>query len=269
MKTGNESALCHIILDVVYLRHMGELLKSQPLVEALCEFQFDFFGDNELILPGLFYAQVKDDFPILTSVNELSFQIGFGDLQNVPPITTPQRLQLARQDSSAMIQLGQSILIVNHLQPYISWEVFRELIIKTFEKYVGLCSVFTLKRIGLRYINHITPSLKEGFKIDDFLTILPLFPKPLDRSMSGFQQTYEFIYDSPSSSLFHKTGIAVKPDGETILVLDLDFISQQVENFQDVPKTYEWLIEWLNKAHDHIEAAFISSLNPSYYESLK
>jgi uncharacterized protein (TIGR04255 family) len=168
-----------------------------------------------------------------------------------------------------MIQLGQNRLIINHLQPYIGWEVFKELIIETFKKYIILCSYFRLKRIGLRYINHINPPWEEGVKIDDFFTILPLFPKPINRPISNFQQTYEFIYDSSVSSLVHKTGIAIKPDGEPVLILDLDFMSQQIDNFQNTSKTCEWLIEWLNKAHDHIEAAFITSLNPSYYESLK
>jgi uncharacterized protein (TIGR04255 family) len=249
---------------------MGEPLKLQPLVEALCEFQFGLSGTNELTLPGLFYAQVKDEFPIQTSVNEFSFQIGFGDVPNMPLIApTPQRLQLRRQDGSAMLQLGQNRLIINHLQPYVSWEDFRELIIETFKKYINLCSEFTLQRIGLRYINHIIPPLIEGFKVDDFLIILPLFPKPMNKSISSFQQTYEFMYDSPIAALIHKTGIAVKPDGEPVLMLDLDFVSQQVEGFQDDLQSCEWVIEWLNKAHEHIEAAFISSLNPSYYESLK
>lgn len=249
---------------------MGENLKSQPLVEALCEFQFNLAGSNELTMPGLFYADVKEDFPDQSLVNEFSIQVELGTLGGTPQfIRPPQRLQLKRTDGSAMLQIGQGGLIVNRLQPYVSWEDFRELIFKAFTTYINLCGEYTLKRISLRYINHLIPLGNEGFKIDDFLTVIPLFPRPIDRPMTGFQQVYEFFYESSKASLVHRTAVVEKPEGDTVILLDLDFISQDIFPFQDNSKALEWLREWLNQAHEHIEEAFISSLNPSYYESLK
>ncbi len=248
---------------------MGEKLKSQPLVEALCEFQFNPAGSNELTLPGLFYAQVREEFPLQDSVNELNFQVGLNNLGTVPQFISPQRLQLKRPDGSAMLQIGQGRLIVNRLQPYVNWEDFRDLISKAFTVYISLCGEYTLNRIGLRYINHLIPLENEGFEIDDLLTVIPLFPKPIDRPMTGFQQVYEFFYESSKASLVHRTAVVEKPEGDTVILLDLDFISQNISPFQDNSKALEWLGEWLNQAHEHIEEAFISSLNPSYYESLK
>lgn len=249
---------------------MGEKLKSQPLVEALCEFQFNLAGSNELTMPGLFYAEVKEDFPDQSLVSEFSIQVELGTLGGTPQfIRPPQRLQLKRTDGSAMLQVGQGGLIVNRLQPYVNWEDFRELISKAFTVYTNLCGEYTLKRIGLRYINHLIPSGNEGFKIDDFLTVIPLFPKPIDRPMIGFQQVYEFFYEGSKASLVHRTAVVEKPEGDTVILLDLDFISQSISPFQNNSKALEWLKEWLNQAHEHIEEAFISSLNPSYYESLK
>lgn len=247
---------------------MGELLKSEPLVEALCEFHFELSGDNELTLPGLFYAQVRNEFPMQTSVNELGFQIEFGDEQGMQKIIQAQRLQLKRTDGSAMLQIAQNRLIVNQLQPYVSWDNFKNLILEAFKKYIEVCGEFVLKRISLRYINHIIPQPNEEFNIDDFLIIIPLFPNPLEQQITGFQQVYEFFYDS-GAFLTHRTGIAENPDGLTVLILDLDFRSQEITNVQDKLKICQWLEEWLNQAHDHIEAAFISSLNSSYYQSLK
>jgi hypothetical protein len=51
--------------------------------------------------------------------------------------------------------------------------------------------------------------------------------------------------------------------------LDLDFISQEIPKPENNRKALEWLGDWLDQAHERIEEAFISSLNPSYYESLK
>lgn len=248
---------------------MGEKLKSQPLVEALCEFQFEVTGGNELTLPGLFYAAVRDEFPVQTSMDEVSLQIGASEIGGVGQAIKSQRLQLKRQDDSAMLQIGRNRLIVNQLQPYESWEKFRVMIFEAFTKYVGLCGEFTLKRVGLRYINHIKPAEVESFSIEDFLIILPLFLKPLDKPISGFQQTYEFLHTVPPASLVHRTGVIEKPNGETLLVLDIDFVSRETANLRSKEETYKWLHEWLDQAHNHIEDAFISSLNPNYYESLK
>jgi uncharacterized protein (TIGR04255 family) len=247
---------------------MGELLKSETLVEALCEFHFDLSGDNELTLPGLFYAQVRNEFPIQTSANELAFHIEFGDEQEMQKLIQAQRLQLKRKDGSAMLQVAQNRLIINQLQPYAGWDNFKSLILEGLKKYINVCGEFVIKKTSLRYINHIIPQPNEEFEIDDFLTIIPLFPNPLEKPITEFQQVYEFFYDS-GAFLTHRTGIAENSDGLTVLILDLDFTSQEIENFQDNLKTCEWLEEWLNQAHNHIEAVFISSLNSSYYQSLK
>lgn len=248
---------------------MGERLKSQPLIEALCEFYFNVSGGNQLTLPGLFYAEVRDDFPIQASVNELALQIGVGGVQEMQQLIQTPRLQLKGSNNSAMLQIAPNRLIINQLQPYINWDTFKSLILDAFRKYINVSGDFELTRISLRYINHIIPAPNEKFNIEDFLIIIPLFPKPLEKPIFAFQQSYEFMYDSLGGFLVHKTGVAVNTEGTNVLVLDLDFISQKIENFQDNSKTIEWLSGWLDKAHDHIESAFLSSLNPIYYETIK
>jgi uncharacterized protein (TIGR04255 family) len=199
---------------------MGEKLKSQPLIEALCEFQFNLAGSNELTPPGLFYAQVKEEFPLQTSVNEYSFQVGLGDLEGIPQFMNPQRLQLKRTDGSAMLQLSRGRLIVNRLQPYISWEDLRGLIVNAFISYISLCGEYTLQRVGLRYINHLTPPVNGEFEIDNFLTTIPVFSKPIDKPMTGFQQVYEFFYELPKGTLIHRTAVIDSSAGETAILLD-------------------------------------------------
>jgi uncharacterized protein (TIGR04255 family) len=248
---------------------MGEPLQRQPLVEALCEFQFSQSSGNELTLPGLFYAAVKDNFPIQESVNEFIFQVEVGDLKGHPEIMqSPQRLQLKRADGSAMLQIGRNRLIVNHLQPYVSWEDFRQIIFKAFKKYAEICESFELSKIGLRYINHILPG-NETFKIEEFLTIIPFFPQSIDKTMVGFQQSYEFFHEDLDAILVHKTGVIQTQEGKIALLLDLDFISREVLSFDNSDQTFERIQKWLNHAHDRIEEAFLLSLNPSYYELLR
>jgi len=42
---------------------MGKKYKNPPLVEALCEFYFIPQQLYDLTIPGLFYDEIKEDFP--------------------------------------------------------------------------------------------------------------------------------------------------------------------------------------------------------------
>ena len=152
---------------------MGELLTKQPLVEALCELKFSLSGKWHTDIPEIFYTQVKEEFPERTTLNPVSFQVAVGG----QPIGMPEpakelsRLQLRNKDNSVVVQIGADVLVVNYLQPYTNWENFRDLILRIGSKYVELIGDVKLERVGLRYINHISPP--EGrFDIEQFLSVL-------------------------------------------------------------------------------------------------
>jgi uncharacterized protein (TIGR04255 family) len=251
---------------------MGEPLKKQPLVETVCEFRFRTQGTWDITIPGLFYGQVKDDFPERETINEFNFQVSIGDksLGNVPQFFAPtQRLKLQRPDKSAVIQIGSDLLVINHLQPYECWETFRHLILDMFDKYTDLCKECEIERVGLRYINHIPTPEDSRFEIEQFLTVFPIFPSPINHDLSGFGQLYEFMFSQPQALLQHRTGIIKKSDNEVVLLLDLNFISQEIMHVPKKSDLLAWIQNWLDEAHNRIEVAFIASLNPDYYESLK
>ena len=259
------------IVDLAMRSHtMGTLLKSQPLVEALCEFRFDLAGGWDLTLPGLFYAEVRDAFPQQEPVDEVSFQLELGPIQGKHQVVKTQRLQLWNEDRSATLQIGKNLLSINQLSPYPGWERFKVLVRDAFFKYSNICSDFTFKGIALRYINHIKPASVEGFSIDDYLTILPVFPGPLNLPLTGLQQSYSFIEKDSNSLLMHRTNVIDNEnESGTILLLDLEFTCKEIPQFSDEHKRNAWLDQWLDVAHEKIEEAFISSLNPNYLENLK
>lgn len=249
---------------------MGTLLRSQPLVEALCEFRFEVTGGWDLTLPGLFYAEVKDAFPLKEPVDEVSFQVELGPVQGRQQVIKNQRLQLWNEERSATLQIGKNLLSINQLNPYPGWEKFRELIQDAFFKYSGICSDFKFKGIALRYINHIKPTLEEGFSIDDYLTVIPVFPGPLNLPLTEFQQSYGFIEQDLASLLMHRTNVMEnEKDKETFILLDLECICKEIPQFNDEQERSDWVDHWLKNAHQRIEEAFISSLNSNYFESLK
>jgi uncharacterized protein (TIGR04255 family) len=186
---------------------MGELLTKQPLVEALCELKFspsDKWGTD---LPELFYTQVKDEFPECTTLTPVSFQFAVGEAIDMPePAKALPRQQLRNKDNSVVVQIGADLLVENHLQPYTNWENFRDLILRMGSKYVELIGEVKLERVGLRYINHISPP--EGrFDIEQFLSVFPILPSPLNLDLAGFSQVYEFQYVQPKAILKHQTEV--------------------------------------------------------------
>lgn len=244
---------------------MGEKLTSPPIVEALCEFRFVPSDAWDWTIPGLLYEKIKGEFPERSQIKGLGVQIHLGP--NAPPAadmrTGPERVQLKRSDGSAMVQIGENLLAINHLRPYPDWENFREIILKSLQDYREVTKEVLLKRIGLRYINQIKVPQNE-FETSDFITLQPPLSGSLDRPLSTFYQRYEIVQDSPPGVLIHQTGIQ-RTEEQTMIMLDLDFGSENVEHVTDAKEVKNWL----DSAHTRVLEAFVASLNPDLYDRMK
>jgi uncharacterized protein (TIGR04255 family) len=240
---------------------MGEKLLSPPLIEALCEFRFRPTGPWDWTLPGRLYDQIGTEFAERSQVEAVEVvQLERGK-SPLPQMTN--RFRMKRPDGSAMVQISPYLLAVNYLRLYPNWETFRTLILRIFKKYMERCGACNIQRVGLRYINQI-PLPESRCELESLISVAPPLKGALDRSLGGFYQRYEIPFDSPRGTLIHQTGIQ-KKDQETMLMLDLDFGSQEFEGLSD-----QLAVEnWLNQAHDVIYECFVESLNPDLYEKFK
>jgi uncharacterized protein (TIGR04255 family) len=244
---------------------MGEKLLSPPLIEALCEFRFTPASPWDWTLPGRLYDQIGDEFRERSQVEGVGVQIQLGP--GKPPasqiIKGQDRVQMKRPDGSAMVQIGPRLLAVNCLRLYPNWESFRTTILSVFQEYVKLCGECLLQRIGLRYINQI-PAPGDKCELGDFISVAPPLHGSLDRQLLGFYQRYEILHDSPKGLLIHQTGIQ-KKDQSNVLMLDLDFGSEELEGVCD----HLVVGNWLDKAHERIYESFVASLNTALYERFR
>jgi len=244
---------------------MGETLKRPLLVEALCEFIFAANSSWDWTIPGQLYARIGDEFSERVQLQGLHLEVQTSPASR--PVAAvqsgPERLQLKRANGSAMVQVGEHLLAVNHLRPYPRWEDFRALIVRVLREYQAIVGVGDLHRIGLRYINQIELPLS-GFNLQDFITLDPPLTGGLDRPLRGVYQRYELDYSDPTGILIHQTGIQTI-DERRNLVLDLDFGSTQVEHLRGTDQVEGWL----DQAHEHVYQAFRSSLNADFYETLR
>lgn len=244
---------------------MGEKLVSPPLIEALCEFRFTSSETWDWTIPGRLYEQIGNEFSERAQVDSVTVQMQVGP--GKPPLQQivkgPERVQLKRPDGSAMVQVGPHLLVINQLRPYSSWEDFRSMILKLLEGYIRLNQQFNLARIGLRYINQIELPETE-YDLGKLITVDPPLKGSLNRPLAGFFQRYELIHNEPDGILVHQSGIQQTDRGD-VLVVDLDFGSQNVAALSDISS----IERWLNEAHDRVYESFVDSLVPALYEFLK
>lgn len=245
---------------------MGDKLKNPPLVEALCEFHFDPATPWDWTVPGQLYDRIKGEFPDRAQVQALGLQVQAGEGQ-APPVaqllTGPDRVQLKKPDGSAMVQVGQNLLVVNQLRPYDRWETFRALILDVLEKYRAISGFKEIQRIGLRYINRIELPQDGEVRLESYLAAVPKLHGALDRPMEGFYQRYDLLHEEPKAMLVHQTGLQGAPPPRSIVV-DLDFMTREPAS-----PSAEGITAWLDSAHDRVGEAFVDSLNPDFYRKLR
>jgi uncharacterized protein (TIGR04255 family) len=239
---------------------MGEKLKAPPLVEAVCQFSFSESAPWDWTLPGRLFDRIGAEFSEKAALEGVEVQLAPGATQVVK---APDRLQMKRQDGSAMVQVGPHMLAINQLVPYPGWEAFLDLSMRIYGDYAGVCGHCGLSRIGLRYINQIVLS-GDACDLAEYTTLDPPLKGALSRPLAAFYQRYELQHESPPGILVHQTGIQ-KAGSERHLMIDLDFGSVGLTG--TVPVT--GITSWLNAAHERIHETFVASLNPALYERLR
>lgn len=234
---------------------MGKKYKNPPIIEALCEFQFIPSQPWDITIPGLFYEKIKDEFPIRQQQTGfgLSFQPKEGLLEQKVEMT--QRIQFFRPDKSALIQVGQDLLTINHLKPYPTWEVLKPLIINNLIKYKEISNPKGFKRIGLRYINRIEFE-KGPIELTDYFNYYPFLPSKLPQIHESFLVRVEIPYEGGRDRLIMNLGSIIPEKPEILpLLLDLDYIMAIPEHI-----SLDQAYDWIENAHTVIENAFEACL---------
>ena len=245
---------------------MGEKLGTPPLIEAVCEFRFTEKTAWDWIIPGQLYDKVKAEFPERAQISGVGFHVQTSPKKK--PVASvqnlPDRVQLKRADGSAIVQVGYNLLAINVLRPYPSWTEFLVLITRIFNEYHSIAGTIELERIGLRYINQLTIS-DEFSEIVNMITLIPPLTGKLARPIHSFYQRYELEQDNPEGLLINQTGTQQDEKGNPVIVLDLDFGSTKVQKLKSVAQAKKWL----DRAHNCVYEAFVSSLTPKLYDKFR
>lgn len=235
---------------------MTKRYTNPPLVEALCEFQFDPSTAWDLTLIGLIYDQLKDIFPrreqlqvslSATVSPEINIQIG--------TIGTVPLVRFLDNDRKALVQVGQNLLTVNHLQPYTTWENFFPLIEKGFKAYYQTAQPKALQHIGIRYINRINIP-RPQIDLANYFRFRPHIPQDLPQEIDSLFMSIGIPLGDTRDILRMQIGTLNPETPDTIsLILEIGYVFAKPGEI-----ALHEVLDKVNVAHKHVENAFESCL---------
>ena len=235
---------------------MAPQYKNPPLVEALCEVEFERGTPPwDLTLPGLIYKELETEFPDRKETQGFEIDISPGRETPVKEFRRSGKLQFWREDKTALVQVAPYLLVVNVLRPYPKWDGFSRLIENNFKIYQRVTEVSRIKKLGLRYINKIE---LEGspVKFEDNFNFRPHIGEGLPQNYGQFITGIKTTFNEKSDEMLVELRGNEKPEHNGFSVrLDLYFYTRVC----DLVKT-EDVFGWVENAHTEIENAFESIL---------
>jgi len=234
--------------------------RRSPLIEAICEFQFQSDKTWDWTIPGLVYQQIDEDFPVKSQ--EQSFQLNLSvapsPLQSNTQLIQPlphqlggalTKMQFLTPDRAAMVQVGPDLLAINVRAPYPGWETFAELIQKQFEIYVGIAGPTKFRRIGLRYINRIDFAV-DAIEITKYFSYYPHLPEGIEQKHGPFAMRVTHPQANDRDLLTVNLANVV-PSATLSYLFDLDYSLLSPDSIE----LNKGLV-WVRDAHAKIEAMF-------------
>jgi len=230
--------------------------RRPPIVEALCELYFEGSVWDDTI-PGQFYDQIKEDFPIKQQRENQEAQVvlstageASAGVKRLPPW-----MQFVTADESRLIQIGQDVLVVNQLRPYPHFEEWEPLIYSSLETYRKFANPKGIARLGLRYINRVVIPQTQ-IRMEDYFTVYPQLPK----AMGDLHGRFMIRVDLPSQQGNHGVLITfgsapAEKAGEIAHLLDLYDIFKPEKSL-----AFDAVDAQIKLAHQNIEAAFEGSI---------
>jgi uncharacterized protein (TIGR04255 family) len=226
-----------------------------PIVEVVCEFVFASERVWDLTYWGLIYEKLKAVFIERESLRGFSGELttDVGGLQH--RFNFEEVVRYSQPGNLSFVQVSPNQLSIHHLKPYPTWQVYRPLIQMALAAYAAVAGPGDIRRIGLRYINHI--EIPSGELLSRFFNLYPHIGPGLPVGWSGFVAAIESPHGDARDRLRIQVGSIEAIDPATIKVaLDLDY-------FLAVPLSVvlEDAMDWVEAAHSQIERAFEAAIS--------
>jgi uncharacterized protein (TIGR04255 family) len=196
----------------------SEPYPNPPITEALIEFQF-VPGDMEwdLTVPGRMWGKLHLDYPSKpTEQSTFDFDPDLPESDSglsEPSNSIVIKVLFSDESDSRKLAIGKNLLSVHILNPYEGWSKFSKRTTKALSSYWEELSPIGVRRIVLRYLNHIVvPQTK--FILHDYFPYAPTKPTELPDTLSNFITKVEFPYEEGGFTVLTITPIRVNQSQE-------------------------------------------------------
>jgi uncharacterized protein (TIGR04255 family) len=225
--------------------------RNPPLAEAVAELRFDPGGPWDQTLPGLIFEHLRDEFPVKRQVSMVTEELVHQGPEQFEKRWTPvERLQLRREDDSALVGLGPHYLSVSRLPPYEAWEEFRPLIDKAVDAYRAEAEPAGIIRAGLRAINRIHVGTEE-LDLREFFDFYPHVGDRLPDTHGPFLCGVQIPYADHRDLLRVQLADQPSEPGTATILLDLDYFLNRAGEID-----FGGWSEWLEAAHVRVRDVF-------------
>jgi uncharacterized protein (TIGR04255 family) len=206
---------------------MARVYKNPPLIQAICEYSFEPTQTWDWTVPGLFYTEVKNDFPKKREQNLLQVELQTGANVMPPAIKGGiASVQFLTEDEKTLIQVGPDLVAAHRLRPYTGWENFKPTILRAVEAYTKVAKPSGIRRLGLRFINRIEITGKTEVRIEDYLLAAPKVPDEIPQTFGSWGQRVEIPLTQAGGALILQSGSVPADDGKAVaFMLDLVFVT--------------------------------------------
>lgn len=230
---------------------MPRTYENPPIIEALCEIQFPQGTPWDMTMPGYIHNKLEKDFPNKRELQGFNLAWEAKEESVEQSVRVSDRLIFASEDEKTLVQIGKGIVAVHRLKPYKSWEHFCPLIKQGMNAYFEVVKPEVIKSASLRFINKMKFDSPD-VELKDYFNFRPFIGKNLPENYMSFITGIRVPFESDRDAL--KIVISGKETNEVepfSLNLDLEYFLLKSGSL-----TIESVFDWVNEAHNSIEASF-------------
>jgi uncharacterized protein (TIGR04255 family) len=246
---------------------MNKNYSNPPIVEVVCELRASPDSEWDITIPGMIFEKLRDDFP---NKEQRIFQ-EFEQKQEIntiqQQIRSDERAIFFSGDRKTFIQIGNRLLAVNRLKPYISWNEFKPKIEKALNAFYKSTQINKFQRIGLRYINRIEIPGQE-VKLENYFNFRPYVGDNLPKKLvSSFIVGCLFpFFDGRDICKIELSNVIPDNKDNSAFLLDIDYFYFLDHNSAILINE---ILEWIESAHQNIEEMFIACITDQLKESFQ
>lgn len=249
--------------------------KNPPVEEAIVEFQFAQSTEWNDGLPGVLqiHPLLRDTYaakPKERTFTHVDIQLDPAEDDDLARRTVERRVQLRSEAGDRVVTVGSYVLGVSTLKPYDGWSAMRRRVRDVLEAFHEVESdIPPLKRIGVRYINHVYVPLEPSElgaprQLERFFNVGPRSEAGRPPIHAFFTRTVSMFEDGArlTTTFAPLTRTAGRAAG---FLLDLDTAQLFRAPLSD---GIESVMPFVDSFHAKVRAAFDASLTPEAKELL-